>query len=169
MEKNNCHGVSSLQKELHFKLNAPLSSYIEALEPHEVQPNSFFETKYNLYKSNVDGLNSLFNRPFCKETILLFYRELLCAVYYKFKGNQLDYFHDLFLQYMPENQIQNISSSNRNSIIYEFTEVFLIEVLFTENNTTGICVMNSLYREDQLKSIQEKDYELMLIKNDITL
>lgn len=169
MKEDNYQKIRVLQNELYFKLNEPLSNYLDVLEPHEVMSNSYFETKYSLYKSNVSGFNSLFNKPFFKETILLFYRELMCAVYYKFSGNKLDYFHNILLEYIPKDQVQNINTSDRNSLVYRFTDELLIEVLFTENKTTGICFMNSQYREDQLKSMQEKEYELMLIKNNISI
>ncbi|GAA4237591.1 hypothetical protein GCM10022291_24760 [Postechiella marina] len=169
MNEDNYQKLDALLKEFYFKVNNSLDDYINAIEVHEIKANSYFETKYNLYKSNVIGFNSLFNKNFFKETILLFYKDLLCAVFYKFKGNELDYFHNILLQFIPEEQVQNIVASDRNSIVYKFTEELLIEVLYTENDTTGICVMNSIYREDQLKSIQEKEYELMLIKNNISI
>lgn len=165
---DNLQNNADLQNELYFRINKPLAEYIDVIAEHKIQPTSYFETKYNLYKSNVSGFNSLFKKPFLKETILLYYKDLLCAVFYKFNGNQLDYFHNILLQYLPKKQAHNVSTTDRNSILYLFTKELLIEVKYTENGTTGICVMNSQFRSDQLKPVQEKEYELMLIKNGIT-
>ncbi|KJD33978.1 hypothetical protein PK35_04375 [Tamlana nanhaiensis] len=169
MTEDDYQKINVLLDELYFKVNNSLEEYINVIEGHEILPNSYFELKYSLYKSNLTGFNSLYDKAFLKETILLFYKDLLCAVYYKFKGNQLDYFHNILSQYMPKEHIQDIITTDRNSIVYKFTEELLIEVLFTENNTTGICVMNSFYRKDQLKSEPEKEYEVMLIKNNISI
>lgn len=167
MKNNNSQKMNVLLKELYFKLNQPLDTYIDVIEEHEVHPQNFFEIKYDLYKTNVASFNTFFKKDCFKETLLLFNNGILCAVFYKFEGNQLDYFHDKLIQYLPKDNNKYIFATNRNSKIYKFSEELLMEVLHTENGTTGICAMNSIYRLDQLRSVEEMEHELKVINHEL--
>lgn len=156
-----------LIKEFYFEIGKPLENYSDKILGHKIKPDSYFETKYNLFKSNVVELDSLFSKPFFKETILLFNKNILCAVFYKFEGVLLDYFNQFIQPNLPSHG--KVETTHRNSILYTFSEDLFFEILVTDNETTGICMMNSQFREDQLKTIQEKKYELLLMNNNIEI
>lgn len=161
--------INVLLNELRFRLNTPYEDLKDNIEPHSIDPTSYYETKYSLYKSCIEGFNSIFKMPFIKETILLFYDEVLHSVFYKVAGNQLDFFHSKLIPFVPKEFLDDIETTDRNSIVYKLSNDLLIEVLLTPKGTTGICVMNSYFRKDHYKSIPEKEYELMLINNNISL
>jgi hypothetical protein len=154
-------------KEFYFELGKTKEDYAGKILEHKIKPDSYFETKYNLFKSNIIEFDYLFSKPFFKETILLFNKNMLCAVFYKFEGVLLDYFHQCIQSNLPEDGKEE--TTHRNSILYTFSEDLFFEILVTDNKTTGICMMNNQFREDQLKTIQEKKYELLLINNNIEI
>ncbi|MBV7270163.1 hypothetical protein [Winogradskyella luteola] len=156
-----------LIKEFYFETGKSLEDYSDKILEHKIKSDSYFETKYNLFKSNIVEFDSLFSKPFFKEIILLFNKNVLCAVFYKFEGVLLDYFNQCIQSNLPNRG--KVETTHRNSILYTFSEDLFFEILVTDNKTTGICMMNSQFREDQLKTIQEKKYELLLINNNIEI
>ncbi|MFD0964277.1 hypothetical protein [Pseudofulvibacter geojedonensis] len=141
--------ANNIKEKFYFKLNNNISEYSNLISNYSISPNNHFEVKYDLYISELKDFSSLFNLPFFRKPLLLFYLDKLCSVFYKFQGNQLEYLDKILKEFIP-NELY-ITRVKSESIVYRLEEDLIIHVRYKDDDTTGLCMKNKQFHEDGLK------------------
>lgn len=151
---SNADTIKDLLKILKFKIGEQYDEQEFNLQSKgEVKQNSVI---YDMYQYEKDDLTQIFNIPITRGVFLLYNADVLCAVYYRFSGNQFEVLFNSINSCLPaDNKMMIDPFISQQKATCKIDEITFLELLVKKDGNTGLCLKNKTYSSNAKTSIRK--------------